>query len=47
MYEDEEIMYMIMENCTGGELFQKLEEEVVLREADAAGICRQMVEAIG
>merc|ERR1719453_2359818 len=42
VYEDVIITYLVMEKLSGGELFDKLEREVVLTEKDAARIARMM-----
>ena len=46
VYEDQFMMYIVMEKCCGGELFCKLETDVIIKESTAANICKQMVEAI-
>lgn len=45
-FEDEEILYLVLERCFGGELFAKLEEEISISEQDTSAICLQMVSAI-
>eukprot|EP00456_Euglypha_rotunda_P056749 TRINITY_DN4671_c0_g1_i16.p1 TRINITY_DN4671_c0_g1~~TRINITY_DN4671_c0_g1_i16.p1 ORF type:complete len:502 (+),score=118.79 TRINITY_DN4671_c0_g1_i16:228-1508(+) len=45
-YEDAENLYIIMELCTGGELFDRIQAKGTYSEADAAKVLRQMFESI-
>ncbi|KAF4676681.1 hypothetical protein FOL47_005632 [Perkinsus chesapeaki] len=54
VYEDREsetrrsktFLYMVMERCSGGELFDRLKNVKRFSEADAAGLVRQMFSAV-
>ncbi|CAK8996775.1 Calcium-dependent protein kinase 2 (PfCDPK2) [Durusdinium trenchii] len=46
VYEDEAFLYIVMELCTGGELFDKIIEAGHYREADAKALVRQMLDAV-
>lgn len=45
-FADELIVYYVMECCNGEKLFHKLEEDIVLEEAAAMKMCKQMVDAV-
>jgi len=45
-YEDAKYIYLILELCTGGELFDKIVNEGLLQEKDAAEIMKQILSAI-
>lgn len=46
VFENESDLYIVMELCTGGELFDRIKAAGHYSEAGAAAILRQMVEAI-
>jgi len=43
---ESELLYLVMELCTGGELFQRISTLGAYSEVDAAGVCSQMCQAI-
>eukprot|EP00192_Tetraselmis_astigmatica_P006752 CAMPEP_0117666762 /NCGR_PEP_ID=MMETSP0804-20121206/10562_1 /TAXON_ID=1074897 /ORGANISM="Tetraselmis astigmatica, Strain CCMP880" /LENGTH=701 /DNA_ID=CAMNT_0005474355 /DNA_START=320 /DNA_END=2425 /DNA_ORIENTATION=- len=43
VFEDEEAVYLLMELCTGGELFLRIKDAGTFSEADAAHIIRQVL----
>lgn len=45
-FEDEEVYYFILELCQGGKLFERLEIDIVLEEAEAARIGQAMTSAV-
>lgn len=45
-YEDPHFLYVVMEQCSGGEIFQKILEIKRFQETDAASIGRQILSAI-
>lgn len=47
VYETEEDIYLVMECCEGGELFDRLAAQGPLTEADAADAIRQILRAVG
>jgi len=47
VYESDEDLALVMECCTGGELFDRLEERVQFTEFEAAETTRQMLHAVG
>eukprot|EP00457_Paulinella_chromatophora_P006455 gb/GEZN01006473.1/.p1 GENE.gb/GEZN01006473.1/~~gb/GEZN01006473.1/.p1 ORF type:complete len:503 (+),score=77.21 gb/GEZN01006473.1/:68-1576(+) len=46
VYEDEENLYLVMELCQGGELFDRIQEKGNYSEKEAATVLRQMFQAI-
>lgn len=46
VYEDEKRIFLVMELCTGRELYDRLAAKKRYREADAARVTKQMLEAI-
>eukprot|EP01053_Blabericola_migrator_P002976 Blabericola_migrator_1__2975@NODE_185_length_11802_cov_66_327567_g160_i0_p3_GENE_NODE_185_length_11802_cov_66_327567_g160_i0NODE_185_length_11802_cov_66_327567_g160_i0_p3_ORF_typecomplete_len598_score104_86Pkinase/PF00069_25/4_2e71Pkinase_Tyr/PF07714_17/3_8e41EFhand_7/PF13499_6/1_5e09EFhand_7/PF13499_6/5_7e07EFhand_6/PF13405_6/0_0031EFhand_6/PF13405_6/1_7e02EFhand_6/PF13405_6/1_7e06EFhand_6/PF13405_6/10Kinaselike/PF14531_6/1_1e13Kinaselike/PF14531_6/1_2e03EFhand_11/PF08976_11/2_4e06EFhand_11/PF0 len=46
VYEDEKRIFLVMELCTGRELYDRLAAKKRYREADAARVTQQMLEAI-
>ena len=49
MYEyfsDENRTYLVLEKCTGGELFEEIEKKHFLNEKTAALICKQILSAL-
>lgn len=46
VFEDEMTLYLVMELCTGGELFDRIQERGNYSEKDAAEVLRQLFEAI-
>jgi myosin-light-chain kinase len=46
VYEDSQFMYVVMEKCTGGELFERVVKQKRLRESEVVEFCRQMFSAI-
>ena len=46
-FEDEQRIYIIMELCTGGDLFDRLEDHTQLTERDAAAVIAKIVKAVG
>ena len=45
-YQDEKNFYLIIELCTGGELFDKIIEQGTLTEKEASYIMRQLLSAV-
>lgn len=45
-YEDKKYYYLVTEFCSGGELFDKISEELYFNERDAANILKQVFSAI-
>lgn len=45
-YEDPSFLYVVMEKCTGGEVFQKIRELRRFGEHDAAAIGKQMLSSV-
>lgn len=45
-YEDEKIIYIVMEYCSGGELFTKILEEGHFNECDAKHLMRKILMAV-
>eukprot|EP00455_Lapot_gusevi_P013836 TRINITY_DN1682_c0_g1_i1.p1 TRINITY_DN1682_c0_g1~~TRINITY_DN1682_c0_g1_i1.p1 ORF type:complete len:491 (-),score=204.28 TRINITY_DN1682_c0_g1_i1:224-1696(-) len=45
-FEDELNLYLVMELCTGGELFDRIQEKGTYSEKDAQEVLAQMVEAV-
>lgn len=45
-YEDPHFLYVVMELCSGGEVFQKILELKRFQESDASAIGRQMLSAV-
>ncbi|KAK4752823.1 hypothetical protein SAY87_021621 [Trapa incisa] len=45
-YEDRQSLYLIMELCSGGELFDRIIAKGVYSEKEAANICRQIVNVV-
>jgi myosin-light-chain kinase len=46
LYEDDQFFYVIMERCTGGEIFEKIVKQRIMTESEVADIFRQMFSAI-
>ncbi len=46
VYEDESFLYIVMELCTGGELFDRIVDSGCYTEADAREVTRQILEAV-
>ncbi|CEM31033.1 unnamed protein product [Vitrella brassicaformis CCMP3155] len=46
IYEDSKNVWMVMEYCSGKELYQRLNEKHVYKEQDAAEVTFQMLEAV-
>lgn len=45
-YQDDRFFYIVTELCTGGELFDKIQEETCFSENKAADIMKQVLSAI-
>jgi serine/threonine protein kinase len=45
-FEDDELIYLLLEMCSGGELFAKIKEEGRLDEEDTRSLCSQIVQGI-
>jgi len=47
-YEDTQYMYLVMEYCSGGELFEKIasQKNQVFNESEAASIMKKLLRAI-
>lgn len=46
VYEDSQFLYVIMERCSGGEVFEKLVAQKRFSEIEVINFCRQMFSAI-
>jgi myosin-light-chain kinase len=46
LYEDSQFLYVIMERCSGGEVFEKLVAQKHFSETEVINFCRQMFSAI-
>uniref|UniRef100_A0A0G4HDH8 Calmodulin n=1 Tax=Chromera velia CCMP2878 TaxID=1169474 RepID=A0A0G4HDH8_9ALVE len=46
IFEDSAHVWIVMEHCSGRELYQRLDEKKVYKEADAAHVTFQMLEAV-
>ena len=46
VYEDTQFLYVVMEKCSGGEVFQHVVKQKRLHESEVADLCRQMFSAI-
>ena len=46
VYEDKQFLYVIMEKCTGGEVFERLIKQRRFTEIELVDFCRQMFSAI-
>merc|ERR1719183_986875 len=46
IYEDDVLLYFVMEACVGGTLFERLEADIVLEESMAERVASQMLSAI-
>ena len=46
VYESASDLYLVMECCSGGELFDRIKEQGSYTEKDAAAVMRQMTEGI-
>ena len=46
VYEDKQTMHLVMEQCTGGELFHRISKKGSLSEPEAAGIMKQLLSAV-
>lgn len=46
-FEDEKRIYLVMEKCSGGELFDEIAKRKVLSESIAAVICKQLFSVVG
>merc|ERR1719361_599212 len=46
VYEDKATLYIVMEECKGGELFQRIVEKERFTEHDAAKVTRQLLSAL-
>jgi serine/threonine protein kinase len=44
VYESKETLYIVMELCRGGELFDRIKDTGSYSESDAAAVLRQMVQ---
>ena len=47
VYEDPQFMYVIMERCSGGEVFERLIKQRRFTEGEMVDFCRQVFSAIG
>ena len=45
-YQDDRYLYIVTELCTGGELFDKIQEETSFTEVKAAEIMKQVLSAV-
>jgi len=46
MFEDEEYIYLAMEYCSGGELFERIKEKEVFNETEASSIILKLLKAL-
>jgi serine/threonine protein kinase len=46
-FEDDDLIYLVLELCSGGELYTQIKQEGRLVEEDAKSLCSQIVEALG
>jgi len=45
-FEDEDIIYFVLELCAGGKLLERLESDIVLEEVEAARVGREIASAV-
>jgi serine/threonine protein kinase len=46
VYEDKDSVFLVMEYCAGGELFERLAEKVIFPEKEAVEATKQMLRAV-
>jgi len=46
IFDDSKFLYLVLEFITGGDLFEKIQEQEIFSEKDASHITRQILEAI-
>jgi serine/threonine protein kinase len=46
VYEDKQNLYIVMERCNGGELFDRIKRKGRYSEAEAARLLRQLISAL-